>query len=70
MINPFIQFINILVNKLCICKVVISVCLSVRWFVCQIITQEPLDRFSSDFEMGNLGELHVREHALRLILRF
>ena len=31
-------------------KVVISVCL----FVCHIITQEPLDRFASNFDRGTL----------------
>ena len=32
-------------------KVVITVCLPVCLFVCPIITQEPLDRFASKFEL-------------------
>ena len=34
-------------------KVVISVCLSACLFVCPIITQEPLNRFASNFDWGN-----------------
>ena len=48
-------------------KVVVSVCLSVCLFVCPIITQEPLERFASNFDCG-AWESHG--NVLSLVLRF
>ena len=48
-------------------EVVISVLVSVCLFVCQIITQEPLDRFALNFDWGT-RETHG--NVLNLVLRF
>jgi len=42
-------------------KVVISVCL----FVCPIITQEPLNRFASNFDWGNSVDLNSKNLVSR-----
>ena len=44
-----------------------KVVISVRLFICHIITQEPLDRFASNFDWGTRK---IHGNVLRLVLRF